>query len=50
MARKVDAFHAALSSIAADENAMALMNLSSDSYAKRLEILSLISRFALLFL
>lgn len=37
MTRKVDAFYAALSSIAADDNAMALMNLSSDSHVKRLE-------------
>jgi hypothetical protein len=36
MTRKVDAFHAALSSIAADDNAMALMNLSSDGYVERL--------------
>lgn len=35
MTRKVDAFHAALSSIAADDNAMALMNLSSDSHIER---------------
>jgi hypothetical protein len=36
MTRKVEAFHAALSSIAADDNAMALMNLSSNSHVERL--------------
>ena len=35
MTRKVDAFHAALSSIAADDDAMALMNLSSNSHFVR---------------